>query len=472
MQIRANLIRFAVRLAGLSVMTLAAACSSPAAPQPAPTAAAPVATLYAPSPAAETEAPAPAAAAAEPLAVTFFYPTAETPVRRGQEIRFTLQAAGPDGALRTDAQAALRVYDAGGGLVAELPAEPGRGDIYRSASWSVPPGTPAGEWRVEAELTGPAQGTAESFFTVQPSLSDMLLEKYGFWIDPPTLGEIQPALAAEKGDGQNGEIIWGGVRPALHIFPENWVEIHWRTGEYDLSDESAVERFLLEELGEIGFTPLRALGPYERFRFKDWEAWKVRARGETREHLIEWVVFYAPEVDKTYAISTMVVLPPAVGDPHAFLRQSFRVDPEAPADGTAPEPLADLLPGPELLGPELGERFSGTGEPVVLAWAPVKELAEDEYYEILVDYYVRENQPKVRFTTRETRLELPTELYSTPTCRFYNWQVQLLRQTGVDSNGDPVGEPVSFRSLYRYLWWQTAPGDEVEVVTCAYSHIE
>ena len=169
---------------------------------------------------------------------------------------------------------------------------------------------------------------------------------------------------------------------------------------------------------------------------------------------MEWMVFYAPEVDRTYALATTVVLPLAGIDPHAVLRDGFDVMPEIHAAGAAREPLlTQQWPGPELLSPPLGAIFQGIDQPIVLQWKPLKDLAPDEYYEIDVDYNYREGNPLIKFTTRETRFTLPTTLYQEPNCGVFNWQVTLKRQTGVDKEGQPQGEPISYNSLYWYVRW-------------------
>jgi hypothetical protein len=255
-------------------------------------------------------------------------------------------------------------------------------------------------------------------------------------------------------------ICWGGFIPAQHVLPSAYVKLNWREGEYDLASADNVRRFLLEEVGELGFTPIRDLGPFERTRFKEWDAWRVGGRGQYERDQVEWMVFYAPEVDKTYSIETTVVLPPARVEPHSLLRQSFAVDPSVEADGVAPEPLPDLLPPPEPTSPPLGARFVGTEQPVVLEWEPPKELAPDEYYQVAVDFDHFESKTRLEYSVRETSFTLPAELYSTPNCQVFNWQVTLMRQTGTSEDGQPTGEPLSFNSLYRYVRWTYPAGAE------------
>jgi hypothetical protein len=179
------------------------------------------------------------------------------------------------------------------------------------------------------------------------------------------------------------------------------------------------------------------------------------------------MIFYAPEVDKTFSLGTTVVLPPVGIEPHTELRKSFEVAPDVEASGIAPQPLRDLLPGPALVSPELDARFHGLDEPIVLEWAPVKELAEDEYYEVTVDFNYKEGNPTYRYATRDLQFTVPQELYETPNCNLFNWHVTLMQQTGVGEDGQPVGTPISYDSLYRLFWWFYPEGQDPPFpVTC------
>ena len=221
----------------------------------------------------------------------------------------------------------------------------------------------------------------------------------------------------------------------------------------------AVRHFMLADVGNLGFTPVRDLGPFEPARFKQWAAWQVGARGRRAVDQMQWMIFYAPEVNKTFVIGTTVVSPPSGIDPHAVLRDSFEVDPAVQADGVAPEPLPELLPAPELISPTLGARFVGAARLIVLRWQAVQELAKDEYYAVLVEYDYGEATNDVTFTTQETQITLPETLYRTPNCGVFNWQVTLMRQTGVDEAGQPVGVPIGYNSLYWYVQWLYPPGE-------------
>jgi len=394
------------------------------------------------------------------LQVDLLYPTADSVVEMGNSIKGIVQVRDGQGTPVNDVRVTMSLIDPGGSQVAKIEMTPGAGDAYRSEEWTIPHRSADGIWSVVVKAErGREVGEASSSVQVENSTSEYLLEQYGFWLDAPRMRNIQSQLAAERGDAENGLIRWGGLLPNQHIFVENWVEIHWRKGEYGLDNSERVRRFLLEELGDLGFTPLREIGTFTPVKFKGWEAWQAPARGQLERYDMQWVVFYAPEVEKTYAIATTVVLGPVGVDMHAVLLESFEVSTEHEAQGAAPKPLLDLEPGPRLISPPLGSEFEGLEEPIVLEWEAVRELEEDEYYEVVVDYNYRESNFKVFFATQETRQTLPAELYSYPNCGVFNWRVTLKRHTGTKNDSRMVGESLSFPSLYWYVIWEYPTGE-------------
>ncbi|MEJ2710993.1 MAG: hypothetical protein P8074_25515 [Anaerolineales bacterium] len=410
--------------------------------------------------------PSPTVTPIPPLTVTLLYPQADTVLEMGNQLKCIVQVKDARGAPVNDTQVTLTLSDPNGTQAEEIEAIAGDGDAYRTNSWLVPHRVQPGMWSllVRASSADAVWETSGSF-QVKNSISEDLLANYGFWLDAPTLKGIQPSLVAERGDADNGLIRWGGVMPAMHIFPENWVEIHWRKGTYPLDSSEAVRRFLLEELGDLGFTPLREIGAFVPAQFKHWEAWQGKARGEFERYDMQWMVFYAPEVNKTYAIATTVVLPPVEIDAHATLRDSFTIFPELRAQGKAPKPLLQLSPAPHLLSPPLGARFEGLNQPVVLQWEPVKELADDEYYEVVVDFNRAEANIKTHLFTQETQITLPEELYYEPNCHVFNWRVTLKQQTGETDDGRLIGEPETYPSLYWYVLWVYPPDQEQPFTT-------
>jgi hypothetical protein len=397
----------------------------------------------------------------ENLTVSLLFPTEKTEIEMGQTLKGIIKVLDEQGKVVENAQVTVTVSDPSGKLVASVPAMFGGGDVYRTDAWTIPHRVQEGAWTLSAEAkAGTNQGRASQTFRVNDSISEMLLNKYGFWVDSPGLRGIVPNLVKEEGDANNGAIRWGGQIPAQHVFPESWLEVQWREGNFNLASAQDVREFISDTLGNPGNYPLRSLESFEQVRFKNWDAWKVKARGQLSRYDEEWMIFYAPEVNKTYALGTTVVLAPVGIDAHATLRNSFETHPEIQANGTAPKPLPQLLPPVELISPELGARFFGVDQSIVLKWKPAKELAEDEYYLVSIDYNYEEGNPGILYTTRETQFTLPESLYHLPNCGIFNWQVTLMHQTGLGQDGQPKGKPISFNSLYWYVQWLYPPGQE------------
>jgi hypothetical protein len=404
------------------------------------------------------------------LNVTFIYPALDSELEMGTSTRLTVQILDAHGEAVVDASARLTVFDPERKVVARLPAFHGSMGIYRTDSWTLPHRVPGGTWRILGDSEARrVEGRCSSSFTVTESTSEILLADYGFWLAAPQLINADVQVGAERGDAHNGMIRWGGAVPGMHITAANYVEVHWRTGRHDLESAEDARRFLLEEIGDLG--DLRTIGSGRPTQFKHWDAWELECRTYTWEETV-WVIFYAPEVDKTYAIATILRLPPRVTNPHGRLRESFAVFSHIDGTGVAPVPLPHLLPGPELVSPALAARFRGAEQPVILQWQPLKRLEEEEYYRVTVDYTYREAWPVVHFATRETQFPLPETLYHSPNCGFFNWRVRLMRQTGVTDDGQPAGEPLSHPSLYWYLWWLHPPGQEDFPALCPYAHYD
>ncbi len=396
--------------------------------------------------------------APQPPSVRLLYPKPDTTATMGQQFKFIAQVTDTYGNPAANAQVSIIVQDPDGKVVAQIPTTVDTAGTARSDSWTIPHLQKPGTWTAVVRSTlGAASGETSGSFQVQESTSEILLSKYGFWLDAPSLNDIVPQIMAERGDAQNGMILWGGTALAQHVFPENWVQVQWRKGNFHLDSAEAVRSFMLDELGDLGPYPVRDIGPFEPVKFKQWDAWQVGGRGLVERYQVQWMLFYSPEMDETYSIGTTVVLPPTGIDPHAYLRSSFEVHPELHANGVAPDPLPRLLPGPELVSPAMGERFVGLNAPVTLRWKPVKELAKDEYYQVRVDFNYKEGNPSITLTTRQTQIDLPETIYKTPNCEVFNWQVTLMRQIGTNPDGSPQGQALSYRSLYRYLFWSYPP---------------
>jgi serine/threonine protein kinase len=127
---------------------------------------------------------------------------------------------------------------------------------------------------------------------------------------------------------------------------------------------------------------------------------------------------------------------------------------------STPEPAASgqEYPAPILAGPADGAVFT-SDQRVELSWRPVGQLADEEHYKITVAYA---HQGQTWYDevpwTRDTNWLLSEHRYLLDLCDDgrYRWSVQIVRRTGVDADGKPVGTPLSPASEERTLTWQLA----------------
>ena len=118
---------------------------------------------------------------------------------------------------------------------------------------------------------------------------------------------------------------------------------------------------------------------------------------------------------------------------------------------TSPPPY----PAPNLLLPQDGSAFTLANDTVTLQWASVGELRDNESYRVtIVD--VTEGSGTVRLTdyVTDTKYIVPTTFRPTDTLpHIMSWRVQVVRQTGVDEDGEPIYEVGGSVSLPRYFTW-------------------
>jgi tetratricopeptide (TPR) repeat protein len=103
-----------------------------------------------------------------------------------------------------------------------------------------------------------------------------------------------------------------------------------------------------------------------------------------------------------------------------------------------------LLSAPELIEPKNGTYVDRGG---VLRWGPVKELGPDEYYMVEITFSHDEATWYDGGWVKETTWTVPS-YFGPPhsSTGLYNWSVIVMRQTGTDAAGKPIGEPISHKS--------------------------
>jgi hypothetical protein len=133
-----------------------------------------------------------------------------------------------------------------------------------------------------------------------------------------------------------------------------------------------------------------------------------------------------------------------------------------PAVGTATVPPTETpvvtghkYSAPVLIAPVDSEFFTTDGIPV-LRWAPVGELAPDEYYEVTIE---RTWQSKPYYAgsdwTKDSEYIVPkTIVLNTSDTDQYTWWVTVKRLTGTNSSGGKIGEALSPPSETRTFTWK------------------
>jgi LysM repeat protein len=115
--------------------------------------------------------------------------------------------------------------------------------------------------------------------------------------------------------------------------------------------------------------------------------------------------------------------------------------------------VAMAYAAPALLAPQNGAAFAGGDTVILLNWASVGILGEEEWYVLRMRRAgpLAEQLPLV--WTKATSWRLPGDLHVAGTQEFF-WQVSIMRKTGEKDDGTWLGEEISARSERRTLAWQ------------------
>jgi LysM repeat protein len=132
-----------------------------------------------------------------------------------------------------------------------------------------------------------------------------------------------------------------------------------------------------------------------------------------------------------------------------------------PTPTLTPSPTLTPTPGlprpaPALLAPPDGADFTGADTVILLNWASVGILEEDEWYVVEMEPVGTQMAQPYLVWTKTTSWRVPAELYgqgSSATQRF-RWQVVIMLQTGVDDGGTRIGTEISPLSEARTFTWK------------------
>lgn len=122
-----------------------------------------------------------------------------------------------------------------------------------------------------------------------------------------------------------------------------------------------------------------------------------------------------------------------------------------------PSPTPSSTPGPPysaptLLSPADGALFEEEGAAIVLTWASVGILRQDQAY--LVELETPGSGSPVTHTTQGTSWRLPSELWPTGPLRTLAWRVTVVQGVNPDSDQPTEWNPRSLPSETRQFTWQ------------------
>jgi LysM repeat protein len=129
-----------------------------------------------------------------------------------------------------------------------------------------------------------------------------------------------------------------------------------------------------------------------------------------------------------------------------------------PPAGEGAEPVATAgpkYPAPQLLAPPDGALFAGDGALVLLQWASVGILEEDEWYVVRIREVAEGAAQPPLVWVKSTSVRLPVEYRpgaDNPT-GLLRWEVAVMRQTGETTGGQRVGVQVGAVSETRNFFW-------------------
>jgi len=120
------------------------------------------------------------------------------------------------------------------------------------------------------------------------------------------------------------------------------------------------------------------------------------------------------------------------------------------ATPTPPPPY----PAPNLLLPIDGAVFTLADEAVVLQWASVGELRDNEAYAVTIEDVTADRGRKLVAYVTDTKYIVPNDFRPNDKApHVFRWWVVTVRQTGTDDNGNPIWTPAGAASESRVFAW-------------------
>ena len=135
----------------------------------------------------------------------------------------------------------------------------------------------------------------------------------------------------------------------------------------------------------------------------------------------------------------------------------------APTAGPTPTPtIPPPYPAPNLLLPADGAQFTVSNDSVVLQWASIGTLRDNEAYQVTVldvtdlNVTTGSSRKKIEYV-RDTKYIVPVSFRpQDSSAHTLRWWVTIVRQTGYDEKGNPIWASAGAISVWRDFTWSGA----------------
>lgn len=197
--------------------------------------------------------------------------------------------------------------------------------LYRCPSVTLPLRGSGGTWRVLASASWEGCQTAvvETTFQVNPSISERYLDRFGFWIEQPSIFSLGTGFYNLSETGGLHFEDWLNEDGSGFVILDNYlyqsigitfaaIEVHWQEARYPDNEAAAIA--FVENLSQQGLhhndpeIPITILTP-EPVEFQGRPAWLVHGWGSeyyvakpAAAYPIEWLIFTCPDSEWLWSL--------------------------------------------------------------------------------------------------------------------------------------------------------------------------
>jgi hypothetical protein len=252
-------------------------------------------------------------------------PLEGTQMRGGEDLRIAFALVEHHDLPVEGASVQAELWTPGGQLLASLNCSERRSGNYLCVSVHLPLRGAKGTWHVVGKATWKEDRQAEvqAAFQVEPSISDMYQERYGFWIEHPHVYGLGTGFHNLSVTGGLHFEDWGDPDGSGCVILDNYrydalgvtfatIEVHWRRTGFPADGSSAMAH--AQSLAARGLhhqdpeAPLTQLSS-RRSTFQGRPAWRVLGLGQeyyvskaAADYPVEWLIFQCPGTDWVWSL--------------------------------------------------------------------------------------------------------------------------------------------------------------------------